>query len=130
MGKDRATTSFIKTMMYIMAIYFCKSHRELIPSLMQFGMKYFEDGQYQIGLRVLIKGLQMKYDDFDQELRREALKQVKKYHQNVWNMKTCSNCGKNKKLNSCKGCLKVFYCSKRCQKNDWNNKHRVECDRE
>ena len=47
--------------------------------------------------------------------------------------KLCANCGvlkrrkNNVKLKICEGCRLVYYCSKSCQKYDWNKKHRIEC---
>lgn len=39
----------------------------------------------------------------------------------------CQTCDINSKNNShCKGCLMVQYCSKECQKRDWN-RHKTEC---
>ena len=48
---------------------------------------------------------------------------------NVISKKICNNCHcRNKILKKCKNCLKVFYCSKKCQKIDWNiRNHRVSC---
>ena len=35
--------------------------------------------------------------------------------------KICNRCHiRNKKLKKCKQCRKVYYCSKKCQKLDWN----------
>ena len=43
----------------------------------------------------------------------------------------CSYCKrKNKKLKSCIGCMKVFYCNKKCQKLHWKMFHRNKCDDE
>eukprot|EP01084_Bolivina_argentea_P058602 107010_1 len=44
----------------------------------------------------------------------------------------CGNCGMkhkhNIRLRSCKGCMKLNYCSKYCQKKHWNAQHRETCD--
>lgn len=34
---------------------------------------------------------------------------------------------RKKKLRPCTGCCQFFYCSKRCQKRNWNKQHRNEC---
>lgn len=49
----------------------------------------------------------------------------------------CANCGRRIKNETsskyriwpCSGCLKVWYCSKRCQKIQWNEWHREHCSR-
>ncbi len=48
----------------------------------------------------------------------EKLKQMK-----------CGFCGKNKgkKLKSCTGCMKVYYCNRNCQKLTWKVKHHHSC---
>ena len=54
----------------------------------------------------------------------------------LWSKLRCNNCGSNKcnnetskVLKACIGCMKVGYCSKKCQKIDWNKRHRFTCDR-
>jgi TPR repeat protein len=53
------------------------------------------------------------------------------YHIDKW-MKICSNCGiKDVTLLNCSKCTKVRYCSRDCQKEDWNakpNGHRKYCN--
>nr|XP_034299517.1 uncharacterized protein LOC105324660 isoform X2 [Crassostrea gigas] len=40
----------------------------------------------------------------------------------------CRFCNKSSKhLKRCIGCLQVSYCSKECQKEDWSQRHQVEC---
>ena len=34
--------------------------------------------------------------------------------------------GDGKSFPRCKGCLKIYYCSEKCQKEDWK-RHRLEC---
>lgn len=48
---------------------------------------------------------------------------------NVTTLKICNFCKRNdRKLNKCKNCRRVFYCNKKCQKQDWNlNNHRKFC---
>merc|ERR1712228_187897 len=48
-----------------------------------------------------------------------------------WNAK-CNYCQRSalySKYKACTGCMKVVYCSRMCQKLDWNTEHRSECDR-
>ena len=41
--------------------------------------------------------------------------------------KCCRNCHKiDCKLRTCKNCRYVLYCSRKCQKNDWNQ-HKLKC---
>ena len=50
-------------------------------------------------------------------------------------VKLCANCGrfktkKNKiKMKICEGCVLVYYCSRKCQKYDWKEKHRIQCEK-
>ena len=40
----------------------------------------------------------------------------------------CNQCGKKlEKPKFCERCQQVCYCNKKCQKKDWNTKHRTEC---
>lgn len=48
----------------------------------------------------------------------------KKLFQNCFN---CYTNGQNKKFQKCKSCKIAHYCSKKCQKIDWNMLHRVQC---
>eukprot|EP01084_Bolivina_argentea_P129536 228760_1 len=59
------------------------------------------------------------------------LKQIS-YLEGLWWNAKCNSCrlkGSDKKHKACTGCMKVVYCSRRCQKLDWNTQHRNECDR-
>ena len=54
----------------------------------------------------------------------------------LWSKSGCNNRESNKcknktskVLKACSGCMKVGYCSKKCQKIDWNKRHRFKCDR-
>eukprot|EP01083_Nonionella_stella_P152074 486983_1 len=51
----------------------------------------------------------------------------------LWWDSPCSNCktisvNRGVKHKVCIGCMKVVYCNRKCQKIDWNNKHRFLCD--
>lgn len=41
----------------------------------------------------------------------------------------CSVCGKNADLKTCKECHKIKYCSRECQRVDWNT-HKTNCKKE
>jgi hypothetical protein len=45
--------------------------------------------------------------------------------------RVCTNCGaepsEEVKLQTCSGCKIVCYCSRDCQRQSWNNEHKVEC---
>eukprot|EP01084_Bolivina_argentea_P116708 207312_1 len=71
----------------------------------------------------------------EQTPEEEVLKCILDLRQTWWDMK-CNFCGirasKSKgyeKHKACIGCMKVVYCSRECQKIDWNTKHRIECDK-
>eukprot|EP01084_Bolivina_argentea_P317027 549605_1 len=53
--------------------------------------------------------------------------QKKQILKKLENMK-CRNCNALARK-SCAGCMKAFYCSKRCQKLQWKIKHNGKCDR-
>jgi hypothetical protein len=40
--------------------------------------------------------------------------------------KCCDHCGKQTKVLACSNCEHVFYCDRKCQKNDWNE-HKSQC---
>merc|ERR1712228_1020240 len=53
----------------------------------------------------------------------------KKEIKNKLDVMKCVGCNrKGMALRSCKGCMKVFYCSKKCQKYHWQSGHKMECD--
>merc|ERR1712228_991571 len=41
----------------------------------------------------------------------------------------CSYCGRKGKLMCCTGCMDAVYCSKLCQKRDWQSMHREKCNK-
>ena len=46
------------------------------------------------------------------------------------NSLVCGKCGQHiYRLYPCSGCLKVWYCSRRCQKIQWNQEHRKNCSK-
>eukprot|EP01083_Nonionella_stella_P152075 486984_1 len=50
----------------------------------------------------------------------------------IWWETECGYCdaiAENHKHKACTGCMKVVYCSRKCQKMDWNEYHRNECDK-
>eukprot|EP01084_Bolivina_argentea_P116709 207315_1 len=64
----------------------------------------------------------------------KVLKLIEEVEEKWWNKK-CNYCGmradKNgyKKHRACTGCMKLAYCSRECQKLDWNEEHRQQCDK-
>ena len=54
----------------------------------------------------------------------------------IWWHQRCNYCKRRSirkngdgKQKACTGCMKVTYCSRRCQKLDWTTQHRFKCDR-
>ena len=43
----------------------------------------------------------------------------------VENLRECSNCTKLDSNYKCSKCKKVFYCSKKCQKEDWKSHKKI-----
>ena len=41
----------------------------------------------------------------------------------------CINENKYDRLKICKGCMMIYYCSKHCQKVDWKNIHKKQCEK-
>ncbi len=52
-------------------------------------------------------------------------KQRKKFIRRLKNIK-CGYCGRLA-TKACTGCMKIYYCSKHCQKMDWKNSHYANC---
>ena len=75
------------------------------------------------------------YNDNDIDNDNDSVDNNDKKTKRVWNnvvlMKECNSCHvTTKKLKKCKKCKIVYYCSKLCQKRDWNEgNHRLHCMR-
>ena len=72
----------------------------------------------------------IKIDDIKSLIKRKKKLSV------IWWTHECNYCQKksvkangDRKHKACSGCMKVAYCSRMCQKLDWNAKHRNECNR-
>merc|ERR1712129_66122 len=89
----------------------------------------FHNGQYLIALK--IAKIVMKLSNFKGFVRQTFIDNqqfVKQYKRKIKKL-MCNNCGASMiKLHSCSGCMKLFYCSKKCQKLHWNLDHRLKCD--
>ena len=115
----------INVMICIMAMYVCKLPILRHKIMSAFGVHCCQNGHYQIGMRMLMKIIKNNEDPIHEEAKKCVLQMLDKI-----NDLKCTNCGgRNKKLFDCKGCMKVRYCCRKCQKYHWKKSHRIECDR-
>ena len=70
--------------------------------------------EYQLGIRVSSKLFE---EDADYQTMVDC-----------WSKTRCGYCWEVKKLATCKGCMKIAYCSRWCQKAHWKEDHRFDCD--
>eukprot|EP01084_Bolivina_argentea_P150060 262048_1 len=86
--------------------------------------------QYMFGLKILKYTYQLnqnkKLNWFQGTM---YMCERKRFKNKIMKMK-CSNCQMiGFKVKTCAGCLKVAYCSKKCQKISWKKKHKYECQK-
>ena len=90
---------------------------------------YF-NAEYLIGMRLLrFAWIQTNGKYLVNYVNRNWSKLMPKFRKK-WRNSTCNNCkikDINTTLKACRGCQRVYYCSRRCQKNSWKTTHRYEC---
>eukprot|EP01084_Bolivina_argentea_P155380 270767_1 len=123
----KAKTYFIETI--------CSGHSLYIVSKSSLYLSElcYSFSEYQIGLRCLKAAYKICYVHDGKHIspsfvlkgyvKKKEL--IKKQMQKM----VCFNCKLRTKLRSCSGCMKVMYCSKRCQKIHWKCIHCETCDK-
>eukprot|EP01084_Bolivina_argentea_P026929 50060_1 len=99
-------------------------------SLRALSKNCYLSGQYLIGKKIL-KATYILCNGYILPIfvNKEYFVERKKFRRKLKQVK-CANCDENDVgLRCCSGCMAVFYCSKKCQKLDWNNIHRIKCTR-
>eukprot|EP01083_Nonionella_stella_P007606 21930_1 len=99
-----------------------------VIALKSLSINCYENKHYLLGFKALkcafkICGGYMNKTFVDHQYRR-----LKRKIKRKWNAMSCATCGSNKiKLKCCIGCMNTVYCSRQCQKIDWNDTHRYKC---
>eukprot|EP01084_Bolivina_argentea_P154643 269536_1 len=103
----------------------------IIPlSYYQLGLNAYKSHKFQIAFRFIKKAIGMTQDLDVIGNSSELLEKCRI----GWMQRLCGYCKRtysdmNRKNKCCKGCGLVFYCSKQCNKLNWKNKHKYECDK-
>eukprot|EP01084_Bolivina_argentea_P110997 198139_1 len=92
------------------------------------------NGEYMLGKKILKCVYKLCDDHFLPTFRNIEYKELKRtFNHEIRNLKceyvNCDSYAVALKLNACKGCMKVVYCSRMCQKSDWKLFHKSNCDR-
>eukprot|EP01084_Bolivina_argentea_P080241 145390_1 len=122
-----STTIFVNTRnsehidvpcMFVAAYLACSYQKAVV--VMVYMAKYcIVNKQYQLAKKIL-KNCMDDSSKIDLYLSAAKIK---------WANMHCSICKRTSQLKSCKGCMKVAYCGKRCQKKHWKSIHREMCER-
>ena len=90
-------------------------------------------GEYGMSLKALSLAYKTCHHEDDSLLKYK--KKARSLRRKLVSMR-CRHCGIphrasiSLKFRWCTGCMKVVYCSKRCQKLDWNSTHRMNCNKD
>ena len=90
----------------------------------------YYNGEYLIGIRLLRFALMRTNNKKLIHYVRRNWSELMLKLREKWKKSMCNNCKMkniNTRLKACRGCQRVYYCSRSCQKNSWNNTHRFEC---
>eukprot|EP01084_Bolivina_argentea_P080242 145391_1 len=105
----------------IVAAYLANSYEKSVVAMVNIANYCLINKQYQLAKKILKNCID--HDDSSEiDLNLSAAK-IK------WANMHCSICKRTSQLKSCKGCMKVAYCGKRCQKKHWKSIHREMCER-
>ena len=120
---------------YTFAIVKCSYHESLlsrIVSLIGLSDNCYLNREYLIGKRVLFAAYTICHGYFfDNFVFKQYPSSKMKFIQKIQEIK-CANCGQhddNNKLKCCKGCMRTFYCNKKCQKKHWKSNHKNKCNK-
>eukprot|EP01084_Bolivina_argentea_P118439 210151_1 len=121
-----AQTEDIDVMLSILSAYISRNSGVIKETISIMGLRCLNHNEWQLWEKmadVFEKNDIVSYTNYNwKDSRNFVGKKLK-------NM-LCKNCGSSINLKTCKGCMKVVYCSKKCQKCHWKNTHRVSCDRQ
>eukprot|EP01084_Bolivina_argentea_P038909 71925_1 len=121
----KAKTHFIETICFGHSLYIVSKSAVYLSELC------FLFAEYQIGLRYLRSAYKLCYVCDGKHISpsfvlKHYFRKKVMIKQQIQKMR-CFNCNQRSKLSSCTGCMKVMYCSKRCQKIHWKKIHRKMC---
>eukprot|EP01084_Bolivina_argentea_P064003 116747_1 len=115
----------IQILFYIIGIFVTENRKTAGYFWGRLFLHCYRNNEYQIALRIMKKKRKKicywlgVISQMTENLPHKLLEEC----QNV----VCNRCKQCKLVRSCKGCMKVWYCSRKCQKYDWKNGHRITC---
>eukprot|EP01084_Bolivina_argentea_P126835 224477_1 len=106
----------VEVMFMIMSLYINPFENELKKLIESFANVCYLHREWSMVIRILNRPFMKAGNEY---------KKLEKLQNNM----LCANCNKRWKLKGCKGCMKVSYCSRNCQKYHWRKAHRYKCDK-
>eukprot|EP01084_Bolivina_argentea_P071843 130528_1 len=101
-------------------------------SLKSLVINCYRNKEYLIGMNILRRLYQLCKGYILPTFVNTTYHRWKKKFKNKWRKVKCAYCHqKNREmisLKSCKGCMKIFYCTRLCQKMHWKQYHKSKCD--